>query len=54
MRHQIILEQWVVGLKWFKSQQVAGCDSGSDLLGSTAALQELSTYHPLVAYKGVD
>jgi len=50
MRHQIILEQWGVGLKWFKSQQVAGCD----LLGSTASLQELSTYHPLVEYKGVD
>lgn len=34
--------------------QVAGCDSGSDLFGSTAALQELSTYNPLVEYKGVD
>jgi hypothetical protein len=54
MRHQIILEQWVVGLKWFKKQQVAGCNSGNDLLGSAAALQELSTFHPLVEFIGVD
>ena len=49
-----MLEQWVVGLKWFKRQQVAGCDSGSDLLISTAALQVMNTYNSLVEYKGVD
>jgi hypothetical protein len=43
-----------VGQKWFKMQQVAGCDSGSDLLGSMRALQELRACHSLVEYKGVD